>query len=248
MSNSFETLRLLAEDDAPEFLRDLCGGAGAADEFVDGDPHGRRATLVQRFAQLSLLVTPTLELAPRGRICNCAIGLIEGADVVSTIDRLRELEPAANRITIVREGMTTAFLRLLGKLSGLHRVMICSPWINLDRKRLNELISAVERSRRATGFQAEVSVVTRPVSDQPDGAANQTLNYLRSIDAPIFFKQNLHSKLYVVESSGSPPQRYAFVGSENFTKVRYQELGLRIANDYQLVDDVVRYFLSIADA
>jgi hypothetical protein len=198
------------------------------------------------FEQYNLVVPPDMAVSPHGRVCDCCIDAIEGDTLVDVIDRLREVDPATTRITVVREGMTNAFLDLVSRLPTLRRVLICSPWVNLGMERLRSFAYGVEKTKRTTGFLPEVSVVTRPAAEQPQGPQNATLNYLDRINAVVFYRPNLHSKLYVVETGTNPPQRYAFVGSENFTKVRYQELGIRVQNDNLLIDELVRHFLKLA--
>lgn len=244
---SYATLRFLAADCAPDVLRDMCGSADhtlpAALE-ARAEP-SRVPYLTETFLSFNLVSSPTMQVTTRGRACDCGIGLIEGASILEAIDRLREIDPTTNRITLVREGMTSGFIDLVRRLSAIRRVMICSPWVNLNRDRLHALATGIERSKREQGYPPEVTVVTRPADEQPDGAANQTLAYFGRIGAVVNYKPQLHSKLYIVECATTPAQRHAFVGSENFTKVRYQEVGIRINNDNQVVDDLVRYFLSL---
>jgi hypothetical protein len=197
------------------------------------------------FTRLNLVTTPDMQVTTRGRACSCGVSVIEGSSIVDVIDRLRQLDPSSNRITLVREGMTSEFIQLLQRLDTIRRVMICSPWTSLNRDRLQSLATGIERSKRRSGFSPEVSVVTRPVEEQPDGRNNETLAYLQRIGIVTFTPQ-LHSKLYIVESGTMPAQRHAFVGSENFTKVRYQEVGIRVSNDNQVIDDLIHYFLSLA--
>jgi hypothetical protein len=142
--------------------------------------------------------------------------------------------------------MTTEFVRMVLRLVPIRRLMISSPWISLDRDRHRQLVHGIESSRRDRGYYPEITVVTRPPSEQPGRAETETLAYLRRANAVIRFHGALHSKLYIIESSAAQPQRVAFVGSENFTKVRYQEVGVRISNDNQLIEELVRYFVDLA--
>src|SRR5207244_1507798 len=122
--------------------------------------------------------------------------------------------------------------QMIGRLAPIRRMMICSPWISLDRDRYHRLVHGVEISKRETGFYPEISVVTRPPVNQPGGDETDTISYLKRVNSVIRYHNSVHSKLYILESASSPPQRMAFVGSENFTKVRYLEVGLQIHNDH----------------
>jgi hypothetical protein len=242
-----ETLQFVASECVPDVLRDICntGGLGLVEALGRWADPSRVPYLTEHFVRFNLVTTPEMQVSPRGRTCDCGVAVIEGSNVVEVIDRLREIDPSSNRITLVREGMTSAFISLVQRLDSIRRVMICSPWVSLGRDRLHALATGIERSKRQRGFLPEVTVVTRPVDDQPDGADNETLAYFQRIGAVVGYRPNLHSKLYVVESATTPPQRHAFVGSENFTKVRYQEVGIRVNNDNQVIGDLVRYFLSL---
>jgi hypothetical protein len=248
-ATSYDTLRFVGTECVPDVLRDLCQNndlaLGAA--LNARAESARIAYLTERFLALNLVGQPELQISSRGRTCDCGIGLIEGESIVEVIDRLRSIDPLSNRITLVREGMTSQFIQLLHRLDPLKRIMICSPWISLGRDRRHDLMAAVERSQRQQGFYPELTVVTRALDDQPNKENNETLAYLRRIGALIKHVPNLHSKLYIVESGAVPPQRHAFVGSENFTKVRFQEVGIRINNDHQVVDDLVHYVLTLLE-
>jgi hypothetical protein len=244
-----EMLRFIASEAVPDILRELCetpelGLGKALDSWAEPS---RVPYLTERFLRMNLVAAPEMQISTRGRACDCGVAVIEGSNVVDVIDRLREIDPMSNRISLVREGMTSMFIRLVQRLDSILRVMICSPWVSLGRDRLHAFASGIERSRRQRGFMPEVTVVTRPTDDQPNGVANETLAYFRQMGAVVSYRPNLHSKLYIIESATKPPQRYAFVGSENFTKVRYQEVGIRVSNDNQVIDDLMRYFLSLVE-
>lgn len=247
-NNKYDTLKFVASDAVAEILAFLEGNRGSFEEGVATHASSDRvAYFVDGFRRFNLVIPPDNIISVRGRVCHYCTEGVEGANLLDVIDRLRELDPASSRVTVVREGMTTHFVQMIGRMAPVRRMMICSPWISLDRDRFHQLVHGVELSKRMTGFYPEISVVTRPVSDQPGGTETDTLAYLRRTNSVIKYHGSLHSKLYIVESGSSPPQRMAFVGSENFTKVRYQEVGLQINNDHQLIDDLLRYFLRIGE-
>jgi hypothetical protein len=242
----FDTLKFVAADPVPELLQHLTQNpvvtlAEALLRFG-----GRSSFLETELTQRNLVATPGGQISSRGRACYYCIEGIEGVDLTHVVDNLRDLDPALSRISLVREGMTTRFVEHLHRVDPIRRVMICSPWVNLDRSRLRKFIQAIEMAERLRGFRPEITVVTRPLSDQPQGDQNATLSYLRRIGSLIVFQARVHSKLYIVEGGEDRVQRFAFVGSENFTKVRFQELGILVNNDNQLIDDLTQYFLSLA--
>ena len=85
----------------------------------------------------------------QGKVCFQCVEGIEGAGVLELVDNLRNLDPAASRVSIVREGMTSKFVEFLGRLDPIRRLMICSPWINLDTSRLPQVHKAIELSERS---------------------------------------------------------------------------------------------------
>jgi hypothetical protein len=230
----------------PQVLHELSVKQRSLHESLKKQTTPDRVTYLQeQFLKHNLVAEPDMVVSGRGRTCHCGVGVIEGESIVDAIDRLQEIDPSAKRITVVREGMTDAFLTLVRRLDAIRRIWICSPWVSLTTERLRNLAIGVERARRDTGFVPEISVVTRPVAEQPLADKNETLAYFSRVNAVIRYKRNLHSKLYIVETASSPAQRQAFVGSENFTKPRFQEVGIRVNNDNQLIDDLVRYFLAL---
>ena len=246
-SQEYECLKFIASECVPQVLHELSmvKDLSLHESLKKQATPDRVPYLQEQFLKYNLVAEPDMFVSGRGRTCHCGVGVIEGGSIADTIDRLQEIDPSAKRITVVREGMTDAFLTLVRRLDAIRRIWICSPWVSLTTERLRNLAIGVERSRRESGYLPEVSVVTRPVADQPLGDKNETLAYFSRINAVIRYKPNLHSKLYIVETASSPGQRQAFVGSENFTKPRFQEVGIRVNNDNQLIDDLVRYFLAL---
>lgn len=246
-TSEYECLRFIASECVPHVLHELNTVADTSlrDSLANQAEAHRVPYLEEQFRRYNLVAEPDLLVSGRGKACHCGVNIIEGSSIVDTIDRLYEIDPLAKRITLVRDGMTDAFLNLVRRVDAIRRIWICSPWVSLSKDRLRDFAIGIERATRETGFIPEVTVVTRPVQDQPLGDKNETLAYLGRVNAVVKYVPNLHSKLYIVETASMPPQRQAFVGSENFTKPRYQEVGIRVNNDNQLIDDLVRYFLAL---
>jgi len=246
-TQEYECLRFIASECVPHVLHELNAARDMSlrQSLAKQAASDRVPYLEQQFLRHNLVADPDMLLSGRGKACHCGVNIIEGGSIVDSIDMLQEIDPSAKRITLVREGMTDGFLNLVRKLDAIRRIWICSPWVSLSTERLRSLAIGIERAKRDTGFLPEVSVVTRPVADQPLADKNETLAYFGRINAVVKYNPNLHSKLYILETGSTPAQRQAFVGSENFTKARYQEVGIRVNNDNQLVDDLVRYFLAL---
>src|SRR2546428_3330661 len=197
-TTEFETLRFISGFPVTELLQHLVDHSEvpvteALLRYAAADP-----LLADELSRRNLVGMPDGTISTRGRLCWYCIEAIEGGNVVEVVDKLRHLDPAVSRISIVREGMTSRFVDLLSRLDPIRRLMICSPWVNLDRSRLQKVITVIETSRKRRGFRPEITVVTRPMNDQPDGEHNETLGYLKRIGALIYFEERLHSKLYVV--------------------------------------------------
>jgi hypothetical protein len=248
MPSKYDTLKFVASEAAAEILNSMETDHASFEQAVRTHSSADRLVYLQEtFRSFRLVDLPDDTISVRGRVCHYCVEGIEGANLIEVIDRFRELDPGSLRVTVVREGMTTQFVKMISNLAPIRRLMVCSPWISLGKDRLHQFIHGVEMSKRITGFYPEITVVTRPLANQPGGNETEILSYLRRVNSVIRYHGSLHSKLYILESASSPSQRVAFVGSENFTKLRYQEVGLRIHNDHQLVDDLMRYFMTIGD-
>jgi len=166
---------------------------------------------------------------------------LNGGDLRDLYRRLGAIDSTLRAYELVREGMTETFLRNLNDRPGFGRLYFCSPWINLGRREQEMLTHAViAAEKRAT---PEILVLTRPANGEKVPAP---LRDLQGLGGTVFLNPRLHTKLYIREPDASGGYTMAIVGSENLTRSRYLELGIRINNDGQIINQLVRYFWELA--
>jgi hypothetical protein len=158
------------------------------------------------------------------------------------IDELRTLEPSLHRYELVREGMTSRFIKGLLTEPGFRRLYICSPWINLLKEDLGRLTVALDKAARSLTVQPEVLVLVQ-TPKLPE--VKKSLDVLRSLGAKVVEKPRLHSKLYMREPGPSGGLSLAIVGSENLTRPKWIELGIEIRNDSHLLSRLRTYFFDV---
>ena len=163
---------------------------------------------------------------------------LNGGDLQAAFRRLSRLDSTLHSYELVREGMTDSFLETIVRRPGFTRLYMCSPWINLSDRNQDLLLHAFH-SAEVRGESPEIIVLTRP-----DTEANPLLEsfLLQKLRASIFLNSNLHTKLYIREPSTRGGYAMAVVGSQNLTRSRYLELGIRINSDATLVYQLVGYF------
>jgi hypothetical protein len=169
---------------------------------------------------------------------------INGGDLKDIYRRLSRLDTSLRMYELIREGMTKSFLQNLCDRPGFGRLYFCSPWINLDQRQQDMLAHAVVQVERRRGNRPEILVITRPEKGT-DRAIPATLKLFQDLGATIFLNKRLHTKLYIREPDTSGGYAMAIVGSQNLTRSRYLELGIRINSDGQMIDQLIAYFLEL---
>jgi hypothetical protein len=170
---------------------------------------------------------------------------LNGGDLKDIFRRLSQLDSNLRMYELVREGMTEIFLRNINERPGFRRLYICSPWISFSRRHEELLTHAIHQVELTRGVQPEILIITRPGDD---GVSIPTsLDRLRALGASIFLNKRLHTKLYIREPDTSGGYSMAIVGSQNLTKSRYLELGVRINSDSQMIDRLIGYFLELTN-
>ncbi len=165
-----------------------------------------------------------------------------GASSASVFDELRTIETTLHRYELVREGMTSRFIKGLLNEPGFQRLYICSPWINLQNDDLGRLAMALDRAKRGLTRPPEILVLVQ-TPKMPE--LKRTLEFLRGFGAQIVEKDKLHSKLYMREPGPSGGLSLAIVGSENLTRQKWIELGIEIRNDSQILSKLRSYFFDV---
>ncbi len=243
---------LLARNDVVNCLQHLADAPETALHRKDLEDRvlelgvNRPSEMVDLFIDTGLVVPygERLGISIAGHRTNLLIRALEGADIEDTYRRLRQLSGHPEMYELVREGMTTTFIRSLIDRPGFRRLYICSPWVNPSDKDAAVLKYAFLTALRRNEDTPELLVVTRP----PDLTPPETRNGLkpfRDVGAQVFFNARLHSKLYIREPDRRGGLAMGIVGSQNLTRSTNLELGIRINGDTRLVDQLIRYFLEI---
>jgi hypothetical protein len=176
----------------------------------------------------------------------CLLDAINGGDIRDVYRRLSRLDSTLRTYELIREGMTKAFLQNINERPGFSRLYFCSPWISLDCKQQEMLTHAVIRVEKLRGVQPEIIVITRP-EEGTNETVPKTLKPFQDLGASIFLNRRLHTKLYIREPDRSGGYIMAIVGSQNLTKSKYLELGIRINSDSQVIDHLIAYFWEITN-
>jgi hypothetical protein len=185
---------------------------------------------------------PELRISTRGhRTLLFASGAL-GASSDSVIRELRTVERHLTQYELVREGMTTRFIKGLLQEPGFQRLYFCSPWINLQKTDLARLAVALDNAARTLPRPPEMYVLVQTPTT-PEMIAG--LDRLRSLGAIVSEKPKLHSKLYMREPGPAGGLWLAIVGSENLTKQKWIELGIEIRNDSDLLSRLRSYFFEV---
>lgn len=168
---------------------------------------------------------------------------INGADLRETWRRLTRIYPDIHNYELIRNRLIGAFLDNLAHRPGFGRIYLCSPWISLDKRHHDILAHALLLAE--SGYaQPEALVITRPKEGTREELAPSAA-YLKDLGAEVFLNRNLHTKLYIREPGPSGGLAMAILGSQNLTRSRYLELGIRIHSDTVIIQNLIRYFLDI---
>jgi len=165
-----------------------------------------------------------------------------GTGSQNVVDELRTVEPSLHRYELVREGMTSRFIKGLLSEPGFQRLYICSPWINLRKEDLGRLGTALHKATQSLTRPPEILVLVQ-TPRYPE--VKQTLQVLESMGAKVVEKPKLHSKLYMREPGPSGGLSLAIVGSENLTRPKWIELGIEIRNDNYFLAKLRSYFFDV---
>ena len=247
-----ELLSLLATPGVDPTLRHLAGAPDSAYPRIELEDvlydHGAPApdSLLDRLIRANLLqwIGNQIAISKNGRKIHLLMDAIEGADVRDVFRRLQRID-GGQSYELVREGMTEAFFASLTQASGrLGTLYVCSPWINASERAIRHMQYSFLRQSGRPSQPPELLLVTRPPNDQDRPSS---LAPFRDLGARIFFHRRLHSKLYIREPDQNGGTLMAVVGSQNLTRSRYLELGIRITGDDQLVRQLIRYFLELTN-
>jgi len=246
-------LHLLSRDDVVKCLQHLADADETALQRSDLEDRvlelgiEKPSELVDLLLDAGLVVPygERLGISVAGHRTNLLIRALEGADIEDTYRRLRRLSGHPEMYELLREGMTTIFIRSLIDRPGFRRLYICSPWVNPSEKDAAVLKYAFLTALKRQEDPPELLVVTRPPElTPPEGRYG--LKPFREVGAQVFLNPRIHSKLYIREPDRHGGLAMAIVGSQNLTRSTHLELGIRVNGDTRLIDQLIRYFLEIA--
>lgn len=172
------------------------------------------------------------------------IEALNTGDVQLAYRRLRRLDGALGAYELVQEGMTDSFMEDIHGRPNFARLYLCSPWINLSNRNRDFLLHAIHAAQ-SNGGNPEILVLTRPAGD---GAPPTGIDIFRDLGATMYLNPRLHTKLYIREPGMQGGHAMAVVGSENLTRSRYLELGIRIRSDNAMVGEMISYFWRLCNA
>lgn len=189
-----------------------------------------------------------LSLSPKGHQVWWLLQAINGGDLKETIHRLTQLDPTLIPYEIVKEGMTGEFIDSLASFPKFRRVLICSPWIYLQRKQLQKFSYAVYKAQEESSVKkVDIIAIAKPLK-RKDPNYDQFLEVFRAltrVGVEIVLHEKLHTKLYIRDPGTAGGFSQAIFGSENLTSKRNIELGIRITNDTVIINKLITYFFDL---
>lgn len=202
--------------------------------------------MIDQLFDLRLLqqIGPRFGISHYGHRISLLVEALNGAEIEDVFRRLRRLHGAGELYELVRQGMTSRFIKTLIDRPSFGRLYFCSPWINPSDREAATLRYSVLQMQKSHGKPPEILVITRPSKDQPEGA-RKGLKVFSEIGAKIYFLNRMHSKLYIREPDENGGYLMAIVGSENFTRSNYLELGIQINGDGRLISQLIGHFLDL---
>lgn len=245
-----QILTLLATTGVDVTLRHLADAADSAYPRIELEnvlhDHGAPspAHLVDSLIGANLLqrIGDRIAISRNGRKVRLLTDAIEGGDIRDICRRLQHID-GRQSYELVQEGMTEGFFSDLTRATDrLGTLYVCSPWINASDLAIRNLRYCFISASRQSEQLPELLVVTRPTRDRTSPAS---LAPFCELGARVYLHPRLHSKLYIREPGQNGGALFAVVGSQNLTRSRYFELGIRIAGDDQIIRQLIQYFMGL---
>ena len=180
-----------------------------------------------------------------GRRTTILLDAVNTGDLGDAWRRLAQLDSALRHYELVRDNLADEFLESLLTRPSFGRLYVCSPWINLDRHRQRILTAAVLRAEKG-GREPEILVVTRPEQGTAATAPTGALP-LQQLGSTVYVNRRLHTKLYIREPDDRGGYLMAILGSQNLTRSRYLELGIKIHSDTVMIQNLIKYFFDLTN-
>ena len=201
--------------------------------------------LLRQLEDLGLLtrIGTTVGLSTKGVRTTLLLRALNGEDLQAVFRRMRYTDGTLANYSLVREGMTTGFFKSLARRPDIGALYICSPWINLTKRERQYLTTGI-LGRRRRGRDPEIFVITRP--DDGYGTRTENLAPFLELGATVFVHEKLHSKLYIREPGYAGGYVMAILGSQNLTRSKFIELGIKIESDSVITRQLIAHFLDIS--
>lgn len=189
-------------------------------------------------------------LSPKGERTTILLRVVNGdANLADLWSRLRELFPGMAKYELITANITEFFIDSLLADSMFIRLLICSPWINLDADHLEKLEAALNTAVRIYP-NLDVKIVTHPQEGGTNRHATPVFELVQNFGGEVYFhdhknakdKYILHTKLYILEPGPRGGSHFAILGSENLTGQRNVELAIRVENDTSILRRLNDYY------
>ena len=255
MRNESLLSRLFANEGAVEVLSRVAESAGVIDvatfvNFAEVSGVGNAATLFSRFTEMGILIKGNngYYISSYGKRLDILIRGIEGRETIDeVIRRLYALNPRNRPYELLTGGLTESFVGSLAAKPDFIRLLICSPWIRLQESLRQQFVGAIADADKLYSGSVQIEIVTRPAGGRHpwQRQVQDTLALMTDLGATIYTNQNLHAKLFMRQPGPKGGVQSATLGSENLTGARNIELGIRIDNDSQILQNLQLWFHSI---
>jgi hypothetical protein len=166
--------------------------------------------------------------------------VINGASLHSVLDQLSLT--TRRRFSLLTRDLTGVFFRDLSSQRNPTDILLCSPWIRLDKIQRQILLRAL---RGQKGLRSRCAVITRPPPPLSEDVRSaiwrhqliDTLKWLVKTKIDTAVHPRLHTKLFIFDG----PNAIAILGSENLTGAENIELGIRITDEL-FVQKLITYW------
>ncbi len=160
---------------------------------------------------------------------------------------LTYLYPELKPYELLTEDITGYFIDSLLLNPTFIRIYICSPWIRLDQDHLEKIKQAFSKAKLKYE-NLEILVITKPREAYNNWkGSEETFKVLKDLGAKIVINKKLHAKLYINEPGPYGGIHYAIFGSENLTGRRNIELAMKVENDNEILNKLIRFFFEIQE-
>jgi len=189
-----------------------------------------------------------LYLSQRGKVLRYLAEAINGSSIEDLINKLRSLDPNILQYEIVYEGMAAKFIDETANYPTFSRLLICSPWIHLNKKRFQKLAFAIYKAQEKNGEKKiEATIISKTLRKKDPQYENflAMFKQFMNLGIEILTHDDLHSKLYIRDHTYDHFRSVAVFGSENLTGTKNFELGIKIKKDMVIINKLIGYYYEL---